>query len=187
MQDECRAVRDLAAARGLTLGTGESLTGGLLMSYLTRRPGATSTCHVGVCVYADAAKRAVLGVSEATLQEHGNVSEACAREMAAGVVTRLGADVGIATTGFAGPSGERVGEVWVAVAVAGPSRTPAVVETRQDVLLGDRDNIRQGACELALALAHEVLERLPLPAKETAETEASGGAVDASCAPETSP
>ncbi len=186
MQDECRAVRDLAAARGLTLGTGESLTGGLLMAFLTRRPGATATCRAGAVVYADAAKRAVLGVSEGTLRDHGNVSEACVKEMAAGVVARLGADVGLATTGFAGPSGERVGEVWVAVAVARPSGV--LVEARQHVFSGaDRDSIREGACRLCLNLAQEVLERVPVPEKMAAALETAGASATAAAAPETSP
>ena len=150
-------LRDLASSLGWTLGTGESLTGGLLFAKLTEAPGASAVCHASAVVYSDKAKISILGVRENTLAKTTNVSEQTVREMAIGVVEMLGANVGIATTGFAGPGGKRVGEVWVAVALricSGKIKCHA----RMHSLTGSRSCIRLGACHSAMKLALEVLE-----------------------------
>lgn len=115
------AVHALLQARGLRLAVAESCTGGRIAAALTATPGASRSFAGGVVAYENAVKVSVLGVSEATLAEHGAVSEETAREMAAGVRGRLRADIGIATTGIAGPDGgtpqKPVGSVWFAVAL----------------------------------------------------------------------
>lgn len=103
--------------KGLTIATAESCTGGLISHRLTETPGS-SRYHLGsVVAYSNAVKMKQLGVNQDTLATHGAVSEATALEMAGGVRQALGADVGIATTGIAGPDGgtaeKPVGTVYI--------------------------------------------------------------------------
>ncbi|MGB3848627.1 MAG: competence/damage-inducible protein A [Tunicatimonas sp.] len=111
--------RDLLAA-GKTLALAESCTGGLVAHRVTSVPGSSRYFRGGLIPYDNALKVKPLGVAQATLREHGAVSEATVREMAAKVRTLLGADVGLATSGIAGPGGgtaeKPVGTIWIAVA-----------------------------------------------------------------------
>ena len=105
--------------RGWWLSTAESCTGGLIGHLVTEVPGSSAYYQGGVVAYANEIKQQVLGVSVATLTTDGAVSGACASEMAAGVRRLFGAEVGIATTGIAGPGGgsteKPVGLVYIAV------------------------------------------------------------------------
>ncbi len=116
------AVGRMLAARGLTLATAESCTGGLLSDRITNVPGASAYYNGGVVVYGNATKVNLLGVDEAALRRDGAVSEAVARQLAAGARAHLGADLGISTTGVAGPGGgtpeKPVGTVWIGYADA---------------------------------------------------------------------
>lgn len=110
------AVGELLLERGLTLGLAESLTGGLVGSRITAVPGASRWFRGSLVVYSTEVKRSLLGVSDGPA-----VSEQAALEMAAGAVEVLGADVGLALTGVAGPDeqdGQPVGTVWVGLAGA---------------------------------------------------------------------
>ena len=117
------AARDLLAAleaRGLTLATAESCTGGLIAAALTAIPGSSAVVTRGYVTYSNAAKTRLVGVTPALLAEHGAVSEAVARQMAEGALADSGADIAISCTGIAGPSGGSAAsktlpcEVWVA-------------------------------------------------------------------------
>jgi nicotinamide-nucleotide amidase len=140
-------------ARGHTLATAESCTGGRIGAVLTGIPGASTWFLEGVISYSNAAKVRLLGVSEAVLAEHGAVSEPVARQMAEGVRTRAGTTWGIGVTGIAGPGGgtpdKPVGTVHVAVA------GPDAVHHRALRLPGDRDRVQQ----LSVAAALELLRR----------------------------
>lgn len=106
--------------RKLTIATAESLTGGLLSERLTQVPGASEVFGLGVCAYANGAKEKLLGVSAETLSAHGAVSAQTAAEMAAGIRRLADADIGVSTTGIAGPTGgtpeKPVGTVFVGIA-----------------------------------------------------------------------
>ncbi len=112
------SVLQLLRARGASLTTAESCTGGLIASMLTRVPGSSDAFHAGFVTYSNAIKQSVLGVSEATLANHGAVSDEVVREMALGAMQRSGADYAIAVSGIAGPDGgtpdKPVGTVWLA-------------------------------------------------------------------------
>lgn len=166
-----RAVHALTAA-GLTVATAESLTAGLAAATLADVPGASATLQGGVVAYQNHVKADVLGVDRGLLAECGAVDPAVARQMAAGARRLAGADVGVSTTGVAGPEphqGRSVGTVYLGLAVpralaeragdlADGGWTPVdgdddaratSVELHLD---GDRDAIRRGTVERVLAL-----------------------------------
>ncbi|MFG1185882.1 CinA family protein [Xanthobacter aminoxidans] len=99
------AVLDAFRARGWTLATAESCTGGLVAGALTEVPGSSDVVDRGFVTYSNAAKMAMIGVPEATLAAHGAVSEETARAMAEGALKAAGVDAAVAITGVAGPGG----------------------------------------------------------------------------------
>ena len=105
---------------GLSLGTAESCTGGLLSHRITNVSGSSDYYKGGIVAYSNEVKQKILHVAEKTLEEKGAVSAACAREMPSGVINMLDADIGIETTGIAGPTGgtpdKPVGLVNIALA-----------------------------------------------------------------------
>lgn len=143
------AIHALLQQSGRTVGVAESCTGGSIAADLTSVPGSSKSFVGGVVAYDNRVKIDVLGVRPATLERFGAVSEETALEMAQGVRARLHADIGVATTGIAGPSGgsaeKPVGLVWLALADGTQARA-----TRMDVP-GDRAAIQQRATVAALA------------------------------------
>jgi nicotinamide-nucleotide amidase len=132
------AVLELCRRKGWTLAVAESVTGGLVASRICSVPGASEVFRGGVVSYATEVKRTLLGVTAADV-----VSAQCAREMADQVRRHLGADVGISTTGVAGPDaleGHPVGTVWMGLAIPG-----VPLEAVSARLPGDRDRVRQFA------------------------------------------
>ena len=119
---EERIVRELTA-RGETLSTAESCTGGLISHRITNVPGSSAIFLAGYATYSNEAKSRDLGVPEALLAAHGAVSREVAAAMAEGVLQRTGGHWAIATTGIAGPGGgspeKPVGTVYIAVAQKG--------------------------------------------------------------------
>ncbi|WBO85557.1 competence/damage-inducible protein A [Hymenobacter yonginensis] len=116
------AVGQLLLARGLTLGTAESCTGGLLAHKITSIPGSSAYFRGSIVAYHNDIKTRELGVLPATLAAFGAVSEETVREMAEGARARLGVDVALATSGIAGPDGgtpdKPVGTICIAYADA---------------------------------------------------------------------
>ena len=146
------AVASLLLARGLTLAVAESLTGGLVASRLVNVSGASEWFRGGVVSYASDVKYSLLDVPEGPV-----VSAAAAAAMATGVAAKLGADVGLAVTGVAGPDsqeGHPPGTVFMAVAL--PDQQPITVEAG---LPGDRARVRQFACISLLDLLRRTLSR----------------------------
>jgi nicotinamide-nucleotide amidase len=142
----------VAASR--TIATAESLTGGLVCAALTDVPGASAVVRGSVVAYASDLKAQVLGVDAQLLATGGAVQAEVARQMAAGVCRVLGSDVGVATTGVAGPDpqdGRAVGTVFVAVAAGGR------IVVRELALTGNRLAIRRKTVAEALALVAAVV------------------------------
>ena len=141
--------------RGLTIAVAESLTGGQLVAALIDVPGASATVLGGVVAYNTELKHSVLGVSAELLAEHGPVHPEVARQMAAGVRTALAvggkpADVGLATTGVAGPEsqgGQPVGTVYLGIAVGDRVESVALA------LSGSRSQIRSATVNAAVVEA----------------------------------
>jgi PncC family amidohydrolase len=140
----------LLVTRGLTLVTAESCTGGLVAHRITDVPGSSAYFLGGFVTYANEAKEGVLGVRHETLLAHGAVSEETALEMARGARQRLGADLGISTTGIAGPAGgtrdKPVGLVYVALSA------PGMELCRRFVWQGDRSANKKQSAEAAMEL-----------------------------------
>lgn len=111
-----RDLNRLLRAKGVTLAVAEGSTGGAVGERLVRYPGATAYFKGAVVTYDYRSRTALLGIPQSLLQEHGTVSEAGAKAMAEAVRERFAADVGLASTGVAGPAGKNVGELWLAVA-----------------------------------------------------------------------
>jgi nicotinamide-nucleotide amidase len=149
-------VLELCRERGLTLATAESCTGGLVSARLTAVPGSSAVYVGGVVAYSNEVKERELGVPAVLLEEHGAVSAEAAQAMAEGVRSRLGADVGVAVTGVAGPDGgtaeKPVGLVFVHA--AGPDGA----EARRTELPGDREMVRGRATAAALHLVRRLLQ-----------------------------
>jgi nicotinamide-nucleotide amidase len=135
--------------RGEMLATAESCTGGWLAKVCTDLAGSSAWFDRGFVTYSDRAKQDMLGVSAATLQAFGAVSEQTVQEMAAGVLANSLASWSLAISGIAGPGGgsadKPVGTVWFAW--AGPDDWRASRRCRFD---GDRDAVRRQAVSLAL-------------------------------------
>lgn len=153
--DAGRVVARCVAAR-LTVAVAESLTGGALTARLVDVPGASAVLRGGVVAYATDLKVSLLGVDPDVLAEVGAVDGLVAQQMADGVRRRLGADLGVATTGVAGPDGVGAhppGTVHVALAWDGGAQVRSVH------LPGDRASVRAGATRVALGLLLDWLGR----------------------------
>lgn len=137
------------ARDGLTLAVAESCTGGLLSSAFVDVPGASKVFLGGVVAYADKVKAKLLEVEDNKFTTAGAVSATVAEDMAHGLRECIGADVNVAVTGIAGPTGgsrsKPVGTVWIAV--LGPAHVINVHKYRFD---GDRDSVRRQTVEKAL-------------------------------------
>lgn len=144
----------LLSERGWTLGTAESLTGGLVAATIVEVPGASRVFSGSVVAYDPAVKISLLGVDHDLVDLVGTVDEQVVMQMAKGAQRRLGVDVAIATTGVAGPGpseGHPAGTVWLACA------TPAGIVTRRLTLTGGRATVRADAVAAALDLGHEAV------------------------------
>lgn len=153
-------VAELRAA-GLTVAVAESLTGGLVVAELVSVPGASAVVAGGVVAYQTPLKHSLLGVDAGLLEREGAVHPDVAAQMAQGVRQRLTvdgrpADVGISTTGVAGPDpqdGKPVGTVYVGVSLG------SHVDVTALSLEGDREAIRRATVSESLAAAERLLQR----------------------------
>ena len=141
---------------GRRIATAESCTAGMLAARLTDRPGSSNYVAGGVVAYANEAKTDLLGVDRALIAEHGAVSAEVAEAMAAGALSRFGADTAVAITGVAGPGGgteeKPVGTVWFAVMLADGRGVTRCVRVP-----GERPDIRDRSTTVAMHLLRRVL------------------------------
>ena len=111
-------VKDLLIEKQQTITFAESCTGGLIAANLTEIAGASAVFEAGFVTYSNAMKQALVNVSDASLRQHGAVSEPVVREMLSGALAKTNANIGVAVSGVAGPSGgsneKPVGTVWIA-------------------------------------------------------------------------
>jgi nicotinamide-nucleotide amidase len=146
---------DLLRARGLTLGTAESCTGGLVAARITDVPGSSDVFSGAVVAYSNEVKISELGVPAAVLDAHGAVSAETAAAMAHGARSRLGVDVAVSVTGIAGPDGgsaeKPVGLVYLHA--VGPDGE----QGRRLDFPGDRETIRLRATVAALHLVRRIV------------------------------
>lgn len=146
----------LCRARGLTVATAESCTGGMVGAALTDVAGSSDVYERGVITYSNAAKQALLGVRAETLAAHGAVSEEVAQEMAAGLRAAAPVDIAVSVTGIAGPGGSEhkpEGRVCFGLATARGVAT----ETVEFGALG-RSRVRAAARDHALGLIAEAAQ-----------------------------
>jgi nicotinamide-nucleotide amidase len=152
--DLAAVVLDKLRSAGLKLAVAESCTGGMLGERITNIPGSSDVFLGGVIAYDNEVKVDALGVRREDIERHGAVSEEVALQMAAGIRKKMGADVGVAVTGIAGPGGgtpdKPVGLVWISV-------QGSAAKARRFHVGGDRAEIRQRAAQAALEMVRRTL------------------------------
>jgi nicotinamide-nucleotide amidase len=151
-------IGELLRQKGLTLGTVESATGGLISHRITNVPGSSDYFKGSVTAYANEAKMKIIGVGEETLKRYGSVSPQVAEEMAAGGRKVIGVDICVADTGIAGPGGatpgKAVGLFYIGLAHRGG------VFSRKHEFHGTREENKKSAAEAALNWVKEYLVSL---------------------------
>jgi nicotinamide-nucleotide amidase len=155
------AVVDLLRTRRLRLATAESLTGGLVAAAIVSVPGASEVFDGGLVAYNHELKSRLLKVDPAWLAAHGAINAEVAEQMAVGARELFGSDVGIGTTGVAGPAaadGVEPGSAYIAIAVAGQDMAVRAVR-----LKGGRSRIRGRVVARALELCEAALRQIPVP------------------------
>lgn len=153
------ALQQVLRDQGKKMVAAESCTGGLIASMVTAEPGSSSVFEAGFVTYANSIKHSVLGVSEASLETDGAVSETVVKQMLAGALAESGADIGIAVSGIAGPDGgsddKPVGTVWLAWGTADN------MHTLRTVLPTDRAMFQKLVAAAGLDLIRRQLLGLP--------------------------
>jgi len=154
--DLCTQLSTVLRAQGRMLATAESCTGGLIAAACTELAGSSDWFERGFVTYSNAAKTELLGVDAGLIASHGAVSEAVAQAMAQGALQRSNAQVAVAVTGIAGPSGgsaeKPVGTVWLAWAL------PIGVWAERQHFGGDRAAVRAATVQHALATLVSLLQ-----------------------------
>ena len=158
LQEQATLAVQALIAKGATLSTAESCTGGLVAKLITDVPGSSAAFVGGVVSYTNEIKMALLGVDPAIIEEHTEVSLACAKAMAEGARRRLGSDFALSTTGYAGPGGgterDPVGTVYIGV-----STPKGTYGERFSAPVGaNREEVRSSAARRALNLLAEQLD-----------------------------
>jgi len=159
------AILSVGREKGLTLSCAESCTGGGIGAILTDLPGMSDVFAGSAVVYANEAKKKLLGVEQATLDTHGAVSEECVTRMALGAIRLYGTSLSVAVTGIAGPGGgsaeKPVGTVWFAVASQTDDNGNWICNSFPIHFSGERDVVRGRAIHTALLAAWRKMMEMP--------------------------
>jgi len=159
MRDEriLKNVSDQLRKNNLTVATAESCTGGLLAHLLTNISGSSEYFDRGVVTYSNKSKVELLGISQETIEEYGAVSKQTARAMAIGIKEQANVDIGISTTGIAGPTGgtkeKPVGLVYIGIA------TSRKTEVKRFLFSKDRLQNKEKTCYKALEFLLETITK----------------------------
>ena len=149
-------VGKLLQDRGLTVATAESCTGGLLSHMLTAVSGSSGYFIGGVVAYSNRIKEEMLGVDSMTIIKHGAVSQETAKEMAQGVCQKFNTDIGLSTTGIAGPTGgtleKPVGLVWIGIHFGDQTHT------YECHFKGERGTVKRSTVKEVLTRLLEIIE-----------------------------
>ena len=148
--DKTKLLLQKLIAKGMTLATAESCTGGLLGKKITDLSGSSAAYLGGVISYCNDVKQRILDVSEEDLDAFGAVSEPTAWQMAEGVRKLLGANLGVGITGIAGPNSDETNKP-VGLVFIGVSNGQTIL-VREYHFLGDRSAVREHACAEAVDL-----------------------------------
>jgi len=155
LEGQARALIELCIARGLKIATAESCTGGLIAGVLTEISGSSAVVDRGFVTYSNEAKTEMIGVPADLIERVGAVSQEVALAMAAGALAKSGADLAIAVTGIAGPTGGSP-EKPVGLVHFGVMRRGAPARHAEHVFAGrDRSGVRFETVVEALKLLHE--------------------------------
>lgn len=150
----------LCTAKGIKLTTAESCTGGLISSLITEISGASAVFGCGFITYSNQSKIDLLGVSQKTIEEFGAVSEPVAIEMAKGVLKKSQANISIAVTGIAGPTGataqKPVGLVYIAVASRKEGEINVYFE--KNIFTGSRQDVRSSSVNQAINMLYKAAQ-----------------------------
>lgn len=156
LNDQAKVVAECLLARGQSMVTAESCSGGWIAKVLTDVPGSSIWFECGVVAYSYEAKEALLGVQPQTLERTGAVSQETVMEMVSGALARFGASVAVAVTGVAGPGGgtidKPVGTVWI-----GWKRRGGYARAELFHFEGDRDAVRRHTVGAALDGVRRIL------------------------------
>jgi nicotinamide-nucleotide amidase len=154
--EAARALLDLLKARGLTVATAESCTGGLVAATLTEIAGSSAVVDRGFVTYTDASKQQMLGVPATTLKQHGAVSRQTAEAMVKGALAHAPVDIAVSITGIAGPGGATPGKPVGLVHFAAASRDGRLIH--QERRFGDigRGEVRRRSVLQAFAMLREL-------------------------------
>ncbi len=148
----------LLSDSGLTISVAESFTGGMIGHVITNAPGSSRYFEGGVIAYANEVKMEILGVSEQTLIDHGAVSRETVLEMARGVRAALNTDIGISSSGIAGPDGgsaqKPIGMAWIGLSA------PQMEYAEQFIFPGDRLQIKEQGVQTAIQRVIDFLVKL---------------------------
>ncbi len=151
LQKQAEQLLQHCRTRGVMLATAESCTGGLIAGLLTSVAGSSDVFERGFVTYSNASKAQMLGIPSVMIALHGAVSEEVARVMAEGALTYSGAQLSVAVTGVAGPTGgtanKPVGLVYIASAMLGGE-----VMVQRHQFSGDREAVRMRTVDMALRL-----------------------------------
>ncbi|MDA0939028.1 MAG: CinA family protein [Proteobacteria bacterium] len=135
-----------AKQKKFTIGSAESCTGGLISSFLTAIPGSSEVFKIGLVTYCASSKKKLCNVSESDVSYNDAVNANTAKQMSSSLVEQFNVDIGISTTGFAGPSGSEIGLVFIGFA------NKSKIQARKCNFFGNRENIRIQATFYALKI-----------------------------------